>query len=70
MTALVVQNGNAYDEGIDNDFWKPIKAYWNDPASKEKRDALRGIPATGGDQVAVHPRGEERRVDQSGWLDL
>ena len=21
---------NAYDEGIDNDFWEPIKAYWQD----------------------------------------
>ena len=28
ITALVVQNGNAYDEGLDNDFWEPIKAYW------------------------------------------
>ncbi len=28
VQALIVQNGNAYDEGIDNDFWKPIKAYW------------------------------------------
>ncbi len=41
ITAIVVQNGNAYDEGLDNDFWKPIKAYWNEPDSKEKRDALR-----------------------------
>jgi pimeloyl-ACP methyl ester carboxylesterase len=43
VTAIVVQNGNAYDEGLDNDFWKPIKAYWNDPKSKEKRDALRFV---------------------------
>lgn len=43
ITAIVVQNGNAYDEGLDNDFWKPIKAYWKDPKSKEKRDALRGL---------------------------
>jgi pimeloyl-ACP methyl ester carboxylesterase len=43
ITAIVVQNGNAYDEGLDNDFWKPIKAYWNEPKSKEKRDALRGF---------------------------
>jgi pimeloyl-ACP methyl ester carboxylesterase len=41
ITAIVVQNGNAYDEGLDNDFWKPIKAYWKDPKSKEKRDVLR-----------------------------
>ncbi len=40
ITAMVVQNGNAYDEGFDNDFWKPIKEYWKDPQSKEKRDAL------------------------------
>ena len=41
VTAIVAQNGNAYDEGLDNDFWKPIKAYWAAPTSKEKRDALR-----------------------------
>lgn len=28
IQALVVQNGNAYDEGLDHDFWKPLKAYW------------------------------------------
>ena len=43
ITTIVVQNGNAYDEGLDNDFWKPIKAYWNDPKSKEKRDGLRFV---------------------------
>jgi pimeloyl-ACP methyl ester carboxylesterase len=41
ITAIVVQNGNAYDEGLDNDFWKPLKAYWKEPKSREKRDALR-----------------------------
>jgi pimeloyl-ACP methyl ester carboxylesterase len=43
ITAIVVQNGNAYDEGIDNEFWKPIKAYWKEPKSQEKRDALRNL---------------------------
>jgi len=28
VQALIVQNGNAYAEGLANDFWKPIKAYW------------------------------------------
>ena len=27
---MVIQNGNAYDEGLDNDCWEPIKAYWED----------------------------------------
>jgi pimeloyl-ACP methyl ester carboxylesterase len=30
IETLVIQNGNAYDEGIDNNFWEPIKAYWKD----------------------------------------
>lgn len=42
VQALIVQNGNAYDEGIDNDFWKPIKAYWKD-RSQEKGDGLRSL---------------------------
>jgi pimeloyl-ACP methyl ester carboxylesterase len=43
VTAIVVQNGNAYDEGLDNDFWKPLKAYWQEPTNPEKRDALRAF---------------------------
>jgi pimeloyl-ACP methyl ester carboxylesterase len=41
ITAIVVQNGNAYDEGLDNAFWTPIKEYWRDPLNHAKRDALR-----------------------------
>jgi pimeloyl-ACP methyl ester carboxylesterase len=43
VTAIVVQNSNAYDEGLDNDFWKPLKAYWQEPNSLEKRNALRAF---------------------------
>lgn len=42
VTGLVVQNGNAYEEGIDNDFWVPVKKYWND-SSSENRETLRGF---------------------------
>jgi pimeloyl-ACP methyl ester carboxylesterase len=30
VQALVVQNGNAYEEGLDNDFWKPFRPFWKD----------------------------------------
>ncbi|GAB3275244.1 alpha/beta fold hydrolase [Kineosporia babensis] len=42
ITALIVQNGNAYDEGLDNDFWAPIKRYWAEP-NQPNRDALRTL---------------------------
>jgi len=38
VTGLVVQNGNAYDEGLKA-FWDPIKAYWSDH-SEANRKAL------------------------------
>jgi pimeloyl-ACP methyl ester carboxylesterase len=34
VTGLVVQNGNAYDEGIAGEFWVPVKAYWKDRNDK------------------------------------
>lgn len=39
ITGLIVQNGNAYEEGL-TEFWDPIKAYWSD-GSQAHRDALR-----------------------------
>lgn len=28
ITGIVAQNGNAYEEGIDDRFWAPVKKYW------------------------------------------
>lgn len=39
VQALIVQNGNAYEEGL-REFWEPIKAYWKD-RSPENRDKLK-----------------------------
>lgn len=41
VSALIVQNGNAYTEGL-REFWDPIKAYWAD-GSQARRDALNGL---------------------------
>jgi pimeloyl-ACP methyl ester carboxylesterase len=39
VESLIVQNGNAYEEGL-REFWNPIKAYWQD-RSPENADKLR-----------------------------
>ena len=39
VTAIISQNGNAYEEGL-SDGWNPIQRYWRDP-SDENRQALR-----------------------------
>jgi len=65
ITAIISQNGNAYEEGL-SEGWNPIRAYWQD-ASQANREALRpfltpqttrwqylhGVP----DEAAVSPDG-------------
>ncbi|MFM0441372.1 alpha/beta hydrolase [Paraburkholderia strydomiana] len=65
ITAIVSQNGNAYEEGL-SDGWNPIRAYWQEQ-TQANRDALRpfltkettkwqythGVP----DESAVSPDG-------------
>jgi pimeloyl-ACP methyl ester carboxylesterase len=41
ITAIISQNGNAYEEGL-SEGWKPIQAYWKEP-SPANRDALRAF---------------------------
>jgi pimeloyl-ACP methyl ester carboxylesterase len=38
VTALIVQNGNAYEEGL-REAWDPIKAYWKE-GTEDRRNAL------------------------------
>ena len=66
ITAIISQNGNAYEEGL-SEGWNPIQSYWKDP-SQANRDALRaflkpeatrwqythGVP----DEAAVSPDGQ------------
>jgi pimeloyl-ACP methyl ester carboxylesterase len=65
ITAIISQNGNAYEEGL-SEGWNPIRAYWQD-ASADNRKALRTFLApettrwqyTHGvaDETAVSPDG-------------
>ena len=43
ITAIISQNGNAYEEGL-SDGWNPFRTYWQDP-SQANRNALRSLIA-------------------------
>jgi pimeloyl-ACP methyl ester carboxylesterase len=40
VTALIVQNGNAYDEGL-KEFWDPIKKYWAERTDENAKALLK-----------------------------
>ncbi len=42
ITGIIVQNGNAYVEGLPDSFWAPVKAYWKD-RTPENRAALEKV---------------------------
>jgi pimeloyl-ACP methyl ester carboxylesterase len=35
VTAIISQNGTAFEDGL-SDGWTPVRAYWEDPSSKNK----------------------------------
>jgi pimeloyl-ACP methyl ester carboxylesterase len=67
VSALIVQNGNAYEEGLKA-FWDPIKAYWAD-GSQAHRDALSFLvlPATTKFQY-TDGVSDLTRIDPDNWL--
>jgi len=67
VTALIVQNGNAYEEGLKA-FWDPIKAYWAD-GSAAHREALAVLvqPATTKFQY-TDGVADLTRIDPDNWL--
>nr|WP_321182274.1 alpha/beta fold hydrolase [Methylobacterium sp. Leaf122] len=67
VSALVVQNGNAYEEGL-KEFWGPIKAYWRED-TPERREALGFLvkPETTKFQY-VDGVSDVSRIDPDNWL--
>ncbi len=66
VSAIVSQNGNAYEEGL-SDGWNPIRAYWED-SSQKNRDALRAFlkPETTVSQY-THGVSDVTRVSPDGY---
>ena len=68
VTGLIVQNGNAYEEGLQA-FWDPIKAYWAD-GSQEHREALHVLVHAGDRPSSSTPTASSdvSRIDPDNWV--
>ena len=68
ITALIVQNGNAYEEGLSAG-WDPLKAFWREPTA-EHREGIRGWLTADGirDQyVAGVPADVAQKMSPDTW---
>ncbi len=43
VAGLIIQNGNAYEEGLPDDFWGPWRDYWKNPDDKDAINYLAGL---------------------------
>jgi pimeloyl-ACP methyl ester carboxylesterase len=67
ISALIVQNGNAYEEGLGK-FWEPLKAYWAD-GSKAHREALRaGLTLAATKAQYLDGVRDPSRIDPDSWV--
>ncbi len=68
ITALITQNGNAYEEGL-SPLWAPLRAYWQDP-SPRNRSVLQGWLGEAGTQLqymAGVPDDQRDRLAPDTW---
>ena len=68
IEGLIIQNGNAYEEGL-RDFWNPIKAYWADKSEANGQalsDAILNIDAT--KWQYTHGTRNEEAISPDNWI--
>jgi pimeloyl-ACP methyl ester carboxylesterase len=67
VSALVVQNGNAYEDGL-SPFWDPIKTYWAD-GSQAAREALRPLVSLDSTKFQyLDGVRDASRIDPANWI--
>ncbi|MET0389096.1 MAG: alpha/beta hydrolase [Polyangiales bacterium] len=69
VKALIVQNGNAYEEGLSDAGWSAIRTYWREP-TQAHRDAIRPILSADGiksQYIGDVPAALAERVSPDTW---
>lgn len=69
VTFLVVQNANAYEEGLPDGFWAPVRAMWADPTPENR--ATIAAAATSDEALRwnyVHGTADPTRVSPDNWV--
>jgi pimeloyl-ACP methyl ester carboxylesterase len=66
IEALIVQNGNAYDEGL-GEFWEPLKAYWSEPNEKNKDALMKLLTIEATKWQYTHGMRNENAISPDNW---
>lgn len=67
IEALIVQNGNAYEEGL-GEFWQPLRAYWNEPNEKNKNALKKFLTPEATRWQYTHGVKNENAISPDNWI--
>jgi len=67
IEALIVQNGNAYEEGL-GEFWEPLRAYWNEPNEKNKNALKKFLTLEATRWQYTHGVKNENAISPDNWI--
>ena len=69
VSALIIQNANAYEAGLPDSFWAPARALWKDP-SAANRDKIRELAMSDAslEWNYTHGVSNPERVNPDSWV--
>jgi pimeloyl-ACP methyl ester carboxylesterase len=67
VQSLIVQNGNAYEEGL-REFWDPIRVYWKDRTPENAQPLAQFISPDGVKWQYTHGVRNEETISPDNWI--
>jgi pimeloyl-ACP methyl ester carboxylesterase len=69
VSFLIVQNANAYEEGLPDSFWNPIRELWNDPSPANRaKIAEAGMSQAALEWNYTHGVTDATKISPDSWL--
>ncbi|MBX9737302.1 MAG: alpha/beta hydrolase [Phycisphaerales bacterium] len=68
ISGMIVQNGNAYVEGLPDGFWAPLKEYWKNPTPelRTKLEGFLGLETT--KWQYLHGARDPQNISPDAWI--
>ena len=67
VTAIITQNGNGYEAGFADDFWKPVREYWHDQNPHTEADMRQALTLEAIRWQYLHGVPDESLVSPDTW---
>lgn len=70
ITAIISQNGNAYEDGLGEGPWAPLRAYWKQPSAAIREELKERMSLDGVHEAYFQGVPDVSRIEpESWWLD-